>query len=50
MKKEYMKPSILVLKQKPTTMICTSPVPPFHYPGPFGYVPGQHGDGEQLMA
>lgn len=38
MKKDYMKPSMLVLKLKPTTIICTSPVPPYRYPGPFGYV------------
>ena len=37
MKKDYMKPSMLVLKLKPTTMLCQSNHP-YRYPGPFGYV------------
>ena len=48
MKKDYKKPEMQVYDVQMTQFLCTSE--PNRYPGPFGYIPGQHEDDEMLRA
>lgn len=47
MKKQYIKPQMQAYDVKITQMLCGSAP---EYPGPFGYIPGQHEDDEMLRA
>jgi hypothetical protein len=47
-KKDYKKPEMQVYDVKMTQFLCTSE--PNGYPGPFGYIPGQHEDDKILRA
>ena len=49
MKKDYKKPEMQVYDVKMTQILCASKEPN-GYPGPFGYIPGQHEDDEMLRA
>ena len=48
-KKDYKKPEMQVYDVKMTQILCASREPN-GYPGPFGYIPGQHEDDEILRA
>ena len=48
MKKDYKKPEMQVYDVKMTQILCSSE--PYQYPGPFGYIPGQHEDDKILKA
>jgi len=48
--KIYKTPEMQVYDIQMTKILCASGDPTNPYPGPFGYMPGQHEDDKHLMA